>query len=196
MSKRIYIAGPYTKGDQVQNVRNAIEAGDILRNFGFIPFIPHLNMLWHAIFPHNADYWYEWDIEWLKQCDVLIRLPGESVGADREMEIAKELFLDIYAGEYAVDNFLDDYYWQLRREGGEKIDWEKTIENLGRYNRGLRLVGKAKQAGLTLKVVGDKLVIRGPKSEEELAQEMLDYKAEIIKILNAKTKAISNDQPE
>jgi hypothetical protein len=88
---RIYVAGPYTKGDVVINVREAIYAGNNLRALGHTPFIPHLTHFWHFLIPHEIDYWYAYDMEWLELCDAVLRLPGESKGADEEVRRAQEL---------------------------------------------------------------------------------------------------------
>jgi len=96
MVKYIYVAGPYSHPDPITNTKRAIEAGDILRSLGFVPFIPHLTMLWHFLKPHDIDYWYEYDNEWIRKCDALLRLPGESLGADKEVELMKELGKPIY----------------------------------------------------------------------------------------------------
>jgi len=95
-SKRIYVAGPYTKGDVVLNVRAVILAADELALAGYIPFVPHLSFFWHLIRPHNLRFWLEYDMKWLEVCDCLIRLPGESVGADLEVERAHHLLMPIY----------------------------------------------------------------------------------------------------
>jgi len=92
---RIYIAGPYTKGDVEQNVFNAIKYGEFIRATGHTPFIPHLTHFWHIISEHDYEYWMQLDRDWLEVCDALVRLPGESAGADREVEWAKELGLPI-----------------------------------------------------------------------------------------------------
>jgi hypothetical protein len=89
--KKVYVAGPYTRGDVAENVRNAIIAGNNLRSLGFTPFIPHLTHFWHFLQPHEIDYWYEYDLEWLEMCDAVFRLPGESSGADKEVARAGEL---------------------------------------------------------------------------------------------------------
>lgn len=94
--KNIYVVGPYTKGDVAENVRNAIQAGNNLRALGFTPFVPHLTHFWHLIFPHEIEYWYKYDLEWLELCDAVFRLPGESKGADAEVERAKELGLPVF----------------------------------------------------------------------------------------------------
>jgi hypothetical protein len=93
----IYVAGPYTKGDVAVNVKNAISVGNNLRALGHVPFIPHLTHFWHMLIPHyDVNYWYRYDLEWLKKCDAVFRLPGDSVGADREVEVAKELGLPVF----------------------------------------------------------------------------------------------------
>lgn len=101
----VYIAGPYTKGDVVMNIRKAVEAADVLANVGCAPFIPHLSHLWHTISPHDYEFWLDQDMQWLERCDVLLRLPGESAGADREVDIAFALSIKTYYGVY---NLLDD----------------------------------------------------------------------------------------
>lgn len=98
----IYVAGPYTKGDVAQNVREAIYVGNNLRALGHTPFIPHLTHFWHMLIPKEIEFWYQYDIEWLEKCDAVFRIAGESKGADEEVRLAKEMgkpvfysFLDI-----------------------------------------------------------------------------------------------------
>jgi nucleoside 2-deoxyribosyltransferase len=86
----VYIAGPYTNGDTVINVRRAIEAAENLWDAGFTPYIPHLTMFWHFMNPHTYEFWLEYDLEWLSKCDILLRLSGESLGADKEVKFAQE----------------------------------------------------------------------------------------------------------
>lgn len=86
--KRIYVAGAYSLGDVAVNVRNAILAANELRDLGFFPFIPHLSHYWHTLCPRAYEDWLAMDLEWLKVCDALLRLPGESSGADQEVEWA------------------------------------------------------------------------------------------------------------
>ena len=95
-SKCIYVAGPYTKGDVVLNVRNAILAADKLAQVGYVPFVPHLSHFWHLLCPRPIEFWYQYDLAWLELCDCLLRLPGESVGADLEVRRAKDLGIPIY----------------------------------------------------------------------------------------------------
>lgn len=100
---RVYVAGPYTKGDVVLNTRAAIEAGQTLLLAGHAPFVPHLTHFWHLMFPGPYEQWLELDLAWLEVCEALIRLPGESSGADGEVRRAIELKIPVY---YSVGDFL------------------------------------------------------------------------------------------
>lgn len=100
--KYIYVAGPYSGGDPVINTRNAVLEGEALRVYGFVPFIPHLTHLWHLISPRDIDFWYAYDNEWIKKCDALLRLPGESKGADAEVELALKLGIPIFHSIYEL----------------------------------------------------------------------------------------------
>lgn len=92
---KIFISGPYTNLDPCINTRNAILAAEKVIERGHIPFIPHLNHLWHLISPHEPDFWYDYDLQWLPICDVILRLPGESEGADREVRWAERLHIRV-----------------------------------------------------------------------------------------------------
>ena len=91
MSIYVYLAAPYTDPDPVENTHRAVVACNRLREMGYTPFCPHLMMLWHFICPQPYRYWLDYDIEWLAKCDVLLRLPGRSNGADEEEVAAGRL---------------------------------------------------------------------------------------------------------
>jgi hypothetical protein len=99
----VYIAGPYTEGDQVLNLRRVLQLGEDLVEAGFTPFLPHLSHFWHLVHPHKKEFWMRWDIEWLKRCEVLFRLPGRSEGAQIEMEIAEKLEIPIV---YSIEQLI------------------------------------------------------------------------------------------
>jgi len=96
----IYIAAPYEKGDIAVNVHNVIKVADAIVEKGHTPFIPHLSLVWDFISPKPRSFWLEYDREFLPLCDCLLRLDGESPGADKEVELAKSLGIPIY---YSVD---------------------------------------------------------------------------------------------
>lgn len=93
---RIYVAGPITKGDQFANVRAAVDAANQLADLGFFPFVPHLFAHWHIIHPRHYEAWMALDFEYLSVCHALLRLPGESAGADREVAFARERGIPVF----------------------------------------------------------------------------------------------------
>ena len=107
MSKiKVYIAGPYTKGDVCANVANSMTVCHDLMDHGFAPYCPHLTHFLHLHKQRPYKEWLAYDSEWLKVCDVLIRLPGESTGADLEKEWALELNIPVY---YSLGKFYKNY---------------------------------------------------------------------------------------
>ncbi len=51
------------------------------------------------------------------------------------------------------------------------------------------LLQEAQAAGLTVRVDGERLVVRGPKSAGAIAERLLDHKAEVLKVLSAEWDA-------
>lgn len=92
----IYLSAPYTKGDVAQNINRVIYTANHLLEMGYIPYIPHLNHLWHLITPHPSEVWMQIDLALLARCDALLRLDGESNGADIEVNTAKIIGMPIY----------------------------------------------------------------------------------------------------
>ncbi len=88
---KIYLAGPYSNGDNIVNVRNIIDAADQLALAGYAVYVPHLNFAWHLVHPHGWEFWIKHDLEWLPTCDYLVRLPGDSPGCEIELRKARDL---------------------------------------------------------------------------------------------------------
>lgn len=98
--KKVYIASPYTIGDQEENVKFQMRVGALLMDHGFAPFIPLLYHYQDKLHPRPYDKWLEIDFAWILSCDCLLRLGGESKGADMEVEFAKENNIPVY---YSVE---------------------------------------------------------------------------------------------
>lgn len=94
--KRVYVAGPITKGDYMMNVRKAIDAAHEIRELGLLPYVPHLSAMWHLVYPREYEDWMEQDFAWVEQCHALFRVAGESSGADREMEFARSKNIPVF----------------------------------------------------------------------------------------------------
>jgi hypothetical protein len=92
----IYIAGPHSNGDTIVNVRKAILMAEKLVKEEYTPYIPHLTAFWHLVAPHEYEFWLNYDLNWLSKCDALLRLPGNSSGADKEVEYAKNIGIPVF----------------------------------------------------------------------------------------------------
>lgn len=92
---RIYVAGPYTD-DPDGCTATAIAAGAAVLDAGHAPFVPHLAHYWHTLHgPRDYEDWMRIDLAWLRAADAVLRLPGESSGADREVALAHELGIPV-----------------------------------------------------------------------------------------------------
>ena len=82
----VYIAGPYSS-DPEGNAEEAIVVGEIVFCLGYIPYIPHLAHWWHERYQHKYEEWMRLGTAWAEKCDVILRLPGKSLGADEEEKL-------------------------------------------------------------------------------------------------------------
>lgn len=103
----IYIAGPYSQGDQFVNVRKVIDVAEDLMKRGFVPIIPHFTAFWNFVYYHSWESWLEYDKQLLLRCDGLLRVEGESVGADEEMRFAGENDIPVFV---SVSSLIYHYY--------------------------------------------------------------------------------------
>jgi len=103
---KVYIASPYSNGDKEDNVQLQMDATYQLLIMGFNPYMPTYN---HFIQKRHPDIdnnfpWLEIDKQWLKECNILIRLHPKdnldveipSPGADEEEAYAKELGIPVF----------------------------------------------------------------------------------------------------
>lgn len=88
-----YVAGPYTLGDPEKNTYIALDAADdVLERFwpDMMPIVPHLSHWWNGRTKYSYDFWIDYTLEQARRCDVILRLPGLSKGADGEVELFRE----------------------------------------------------------------------------------------------------------
>jgi hypothetical protein len=104
MRKKVYVAAPYT-GDVVANTKAAIVCGGYLLDLGYHPFIPHLGTFIDLYSRKSYDKWLEYGLAWLGSCDAVLRLPGASPGADREVELATQLGIPVFYTIQALNEF-------------------------------------------------------------------------------------------
>jgi hypothetical protein len=88
--QKVYIASPYSIGDKEENVRVQMECGLQLLDLGFTPYVPLVTHYMELISPRDYNVWLDNCLEWLVVCDIVLRLPGESIGADIEVAYAEQ----------------------------------------------------------------------------------------------------------
>lgn len=103
---KVYIASPYTIGDVAVNVKRQLDFADQLMNLEFAPFAPLYSHFQHMAHPRVYTDWIKVDLEWVAVCDCVLRLDGESKGADGEVEYALSLGKPVF---YTIQE-LCDYY--------------------------------------------------------------------------------------
>ncbi len=94
--KTVYIASPYTLGDVAVNVKKQMDTASALIDMGVAPYWPVHSHFLHMVYPKSYEKWMEQCFHWLEKSDCVLRLPGESKGADREVQRAKELCIPVF----------------------------------------------------------------------------------------------------
>ncbi len=95
---RVYLSGPISKGDHEHNFQQAARAHLDLLRLKFAVLNPMLSMRLpgHETIPHAS--WMSADLPWVEMADAVLRLPGESVGADLETKHAEEHGIPVFHG--------------------------------------------------------------------------------------------------
>lgn len=91
----VYLAGPYSKPDPVQNMHDAIKLADRLLDV-CVPMVPHLTGTWHLVSPKPYEQWLALDLALMARCDAVFRFGGESAGADGEAREAVRIGLPVF----------------------------------------------------------------------------------------------------
>ena len=67
-----------------------------LAELGYAPYVPHFTHYWDIRHERPYAFWLELDNEFLPCCDAILRIPGESSGADGEVALAGKLGLPVF----------------------------------------------------------------------------------------------------
>lgn len=111
----VYVAGPIT-ADPWGCVRKATDAARVLHDLGAHAYLPQLSVLHEMVEPQPYDYWLDHGITMLVRCDGVVRLPGESFGADSEMAVALERGIPtFFAGGDLVPDMMRYWVQSLQR---------------------------------------------------------------------------------
>lgn len=109
---RVYLAGPYSRPDPCINTKAMLDVADRLLALGFVPYVPLLSHFWHTVSPKPYDQWLALSMAWLPCCDCVLRLPGESPGADREVAEAERIGKPVlYSEDELIRRGRGDWIW-------------------------------------------------------------------------------------
>jgi hypothetical protein len=97
MKPLVYVAGPIT-GNPFGCVRESMHAFTRLLDLGCTPFMPQWSVIGEMCHPLHYETWLDYDFDIIRHCSALVRLRGESPGADREVEHATALGLPVFHG--------------------------------------------------------------------------------------------------
>ena len=92
-------------------------AWNTLIEAGIIPFVPHTTLLIQLLHPREQNFWYDYDLYLLDRCDYLLRLPGESPGADIEVAYAHRHDIPVFEG--TAEEFVAAYEKGIQRGDDE-----------------------------------------------------------------------------
>ncbi len=118
MRYRVYISGPISDGgkatpdQRLANVARAAEIHADLIALEFAPICPQLTEYTERLtgrhFKH--DEWMAVDFPWIEVAHVVLRMPGESLGSDLEVNYAARCSIPV------VYSIVELEIWRARRE--------------------------------------------------------------------------------
>lgn len=133
--KTVYVAGPISQGNLRANLARAMQAARELMTAGFAPLVPHWSCFLETLAAEHAilipssgsgfahDVWMEVDLPWVKRADAVLRLEGDSKGADAECEHARKYAIPVFT------TVADMVVWRDRADQQELdpcADWTYT----------------------------------------------------------------------
>lgn len=96
MNRYVYIAGPISKGDSFDHVGNACHVWRELFCRGVPAFCPHWSGMQQMVAPISWEEWLAYDLPWVAGAAAVLRLPGESRGADVEVRHATANMVPVF----------------------------------------------------------------------------------------------------
>jgi len=142
----IYIAGPlsgernvdggFEEEVRMDHVRTAIEWGDKVRAMGAAVFVPHLSHLGQILdegkYYHTWEYWLGMDEQVILRCDMLVRIPGLSAGADREVTFCHKNDIPVTNSLEEADTWIKKWHGDV---GGHQWNFQEWLDELNEDDR-------------------------------------------------------------
>ena len=103
----VYISGPFTS-NPTENTHHACKLWHSLFLRGsVIPICPHWSLTQDLLTPLSHADWLGYDLGIVARCDAVLRMDGRSVGADMEVEFAKERRIPVFYGTRDLDEWVE-----------------------------------------------------------------------------------------
>ncbi|KKM03386.1 hypothetical protein LCGC14_1774980 [marine sediment metagenome] len=130
--KKIYISGPITPRDGntvLGNVNNAVVAARELYTAGFAPLCPHLSVFMDLDQELSWGEFMKMDKPWVLASDAVLRLEGESKGADLEERWANKAGIPVFRAVETIATFFYSDHTAFR-------EWkqQRVAKLKGEYN--------------------------------------------------------------
>ena len=113
MNIYVYIAMPYSSAPEA-NTRAAMDVWTAVRDLRvegvtFVPTCPHWSHFQDALEGHARPYeeWLDYCLAVVRKHDCILRMPGESPGAEREVTLANDLGMPVFYDEEELREFYD-----------------------------------------------------------------------------------------
>lgn len=138
--KLVYIASAYSSYENKDEaVMAQITAANAILDMGHIPFSPlALHHPMNIARPRDYEIFLQADLETIRRCDAVMRLPGPSAGADREVALAKECEIEVFhdlndlLNTFGARLWIDNnFLYAFRTEmAGDRRGAEQLIEEM------------------------------------------------------------------
>jgi hypothetical protein len=137
---RVYVAGPISKPPLETNIRRAMDAAAELMLNDFEPFVPHLYCFMQITHPMSYERWMALDLAFLSSCAAVLRIPGDSPGADRECAHAAEVCgIPVFHSIQSLVQYRDEIKSEVRELAPElqrvespEVGSSRELSSLGR----------------------------------------------------------------
>lgn len=152
---RVFVAGPYSANADdliLCNVLTACREAAKLVEAGLFPFVPHLSHYVDRCCATYVDYevWMNQTLQWVDACKCVLRLPGVSPGADREVERASQLGIPVFTTVQEVVDYskgwgrtyvVNEEVYEVARDEAEAVCAEAPFGSKAGYGTLVRSNG-------------------------------------------------------
>ena len=113
----VFLAAPYSQNPAACIGAVCRVATVMIESTAFTPVVPTLSMLWDTVTPRPYEWWSRVHLDVMQVCDAVLRLPGDSPGADREIEKARSLGIPVLSLSEMPDTVSRTWHEESVRAG-------------------------------------------------------------------------------